>query len=68
MTMKEYSEYLDEETRRADKALLDQYKKELHDLEQGTGLAKFMYEPEIEEAKQQLRDAIIGLKYVDEEN
>ena len=66
--MTEYSEYLDEETRKADKALLNQYKKELADLEAGNGLAKFMREPEIEEAKQQLKAAIAGLKYVDEEN
>ena len=66
MTMKEYSKKLEEETREADRALLNQYKKELADLEAGNGLAKYMYKPEIERAKIELKAAIAGLSYLEE--
>lgn len=66
MTMKEYSKKLEEETREADRALLNQYKKELADLEAGDGLAKYMYKPEIERAKTELKAAIAGLGYLEE--
>ena len=42
----------------SEKALVEQYKKELRDLEEGKGLAKCMSPTEIKWAKRDLRKAI----------
>lgn len=49
-------EILEKQTREADMRLLNQYKKELNDLEKGIGLARYMCQEEI-------RSAMIRLGY-----
>ena len=50
------------ETLEADKALLEQYRKELAELERGEGLAKTMCPDEIYHAKKWLIEAIEGYR------
>lgn len=51
-----------EETRKADQALLDQYRSELNQLRRGTGIARTMSKSQISVAKAQLVEAIRGFK------
>ena len=53
---------LEEETRKADQALLDQYRSELDQLKRGTGIARTMSKSQISVAKAQLTEAIRGFK------
>lgn len=53
---------LEQQTREADIKLLNQYEKELSDLENGIGLAKCMSSWEIRNAKIDLREAIRSFK------
>ena len=62
MKMKDYAEFLDQQQREADTELLIQYKKELKDLEEHKGLAKFMSKSEIIIAKRQLIEHITDLE------
>jgi len=52
----------EQQTKEADMKLLEQYRKELSDLEKGIGLAKCMSKREIEEAKVMLRITIQSFK------
>ena len=57
---------LEQQTREADMNLLNQYKKELDDLNKGIGLAKCMTLREIVETKALLTETINGYKgYLD---
>ena len=53
---------LEEETKRADQALLDQYRFELDQLNRGQGIARTMSKSQISVAKAQLAAAIRGFK------
>lgn len=53
---------LEEETKRADQALLDQYRSELDQLRRGKGVARTMSKSQISVAKAQLTAAIRGFK------
>lgn len=61
--MKSYDE-LEKETLESNKELLEQYKKELNDLENHTGLAKCMSDNEIKYARKSLESSINSLEEI----
>lgn len=54
--------YLEEETRKADQELLDQYRKERDDIKHNRGIAKIMNSVEKRYAINSLTEAIEGFK------